>query len=182
MLSTKTWAQGAFGFLRKTAFLLGGVMIDCKKKRAGNRLDKIPKRKLHVNQLFTIRPSFGYRGCPDIQEASELAKNTKQGATSEGCPARPMGVSFPKCHTSCKLNVDGVRGVQMGPGAMVLTQKIISICFKSSVSKFSFSQSSGAVLIKILRIFCAISQFPQTMMTIAGLHEPIEVFLSFTFN
>ncbi len=40
----------------------------------------------------------------------------------EGCPARFIGVLDPNVATCCSSNVDGIRGVQMGPGATPFTR------------------------------------------------------------
>jgi hypothetical protein len=52
---------------------------------------------------------------------SALAKNTKQVATSLGCPALPMGVEWNPSKSSLVI-VDTTNGVQMGPGATALTR------------------------------------------------------------
>ena len=45
-----------------------------------------------------------------------------QGATSFGCPGRFIGVFAPNCFTSSAEKVDGINGVQIGPGATPLTR------------------------------------------------------------
>ena len=42
------------------------------------------------------------------------------GATSTGWPGRPRGVLWPKLSTFSAGIVDGMRGVQIGPGATLL--------------------------------------------------------------
>src|SRR5215212_2730728 len=47
---------------------------------------------------------------------------TYTGASSAGCPARPSGVSSPKLATFSSGIVAGISGVQIGPGATLLTR------------------------------------------------------------
>src|SRR5215218_4857315 len=47
---------------------------------------------------------------------------TYTGASSAGCPARPSGVSSPKLATFSSGMVAGISGVQIGPGATLLTR------------------------------------------------------------
>ena len=61
------------------------------------------------------RPAF-------IYEASSLARNTKQGATSLGWPGRFIGVSVPNFATCLASNEAGMSGVQIGPGATAFTR------------------------------------------------------------
>src|SRR5690242_10198530 len=44
------------------------------------------------------------------------------GASSAGCPARPSGTLSPKLFTFSGGIVDGISGVQMGPGATLFTR------------------------------------------------------------
>src|SRR3954469_10288075 len=44
------------------------------------------------------------------------------GASSAGWPARPSGVSEPNCSTFSGGMVDGINGVQTGPGATLFTR------------------------------------------------------------
>src|SRR5687768_8508777 len=73
-------------------------------------------------QPLTTSPPFGCSTWPDMYEASSLARYTNDGATSSGCPTRPIGVSFPNEATLSASNVDGMSGVQMGPGATAFTR------------------------------------------------------------
>jgi len=57
-----------------------------------------------------------------VQEESSEARNTKQVATSSGSPARPKGVSEPNVATSLAGKVEGISGVQIGPGATAFTR------------------------------------------------------------
>src|SRR4051794_36079772 len=43
-------------------------------------------------------------------------------ANSRGCPARPNGVSAPKLFTFSGGMVEGINGVQIGPGATAFTR------------------------------------------------------------
>jgi hypothetical protein len=61
-----------------------------------------------------------------MYEESSEARKTKQVATSSGSPARPSGVSEPNVATSFAEKVDGIRGVQIGPGATALTRIFFS--------------------------------------------------------
>src|SRR6266576_3490688 len=61
-----------------------------------------------------------------MYEESSDARNTKLGAISSGCPARPSGTSEPNVSTSLAGNVDGMSGVQTGPGATPLTRMHLS--------------------------------------------------------
>src|SRR5690606_12195002 len=73
-------------------------------------------------QPFTTSPPLGCSTCPVMYEASLLARKTKQGATSAGWPALPMGASVPNSATCLGLKVEGISGVQMGPGATAFTR------------------------------------------------------------
>jgi hypothetical protein len=52
-----------------------------------------------------------------MYDESSDARNTKLGAISSGWPGRPNGTSEPNVSTSFAGNVDGMSGVQIGPGA-----------------------------------------------------------------
>jgi hypothetical protein len=52
--------------------------------------------------------------------------NTKLGAISSGWPGRPSGTSEPKVSISFDGKVDGMSGVQIGPGATPLTRMPLS--------------------------------------------------------
>ena len=70
----------------------------------------------------TTVPPFGCNICPLIYDASSLARNTKHGATSFGCPARFIGALLPCLAVFSASNEAGIRGVQIGPGATALTR------------------------------------------------------------
>ncbi len=54
-------------------------------------------------------------------ESSE-ARKTYLGATSSGWPGRFSGMSAPKLANFFSSNVDGISGVQIGPGATPFTR------------------------------------------------------------
>jgi hypothetical protein len=62
-----------------------------------------------------------------MYEESSEARKTKLVAISSGSPARPSGVSEPKVATSSAGNVEGMSGVQIGPGATAFTRIFLSI-------------------------------------------------------
>ncbi len=57
-----------------------------------------------------------------MYEESSQARNRKHGATSFGWPGRFIGVSAPKLFTLFSSKVDGISGVQIGPGATPWTR------------------------------------------------------------
>src|SRR5947209_8665990 len=73
-------------------------------------------------QPLTISPPLGWRICPEMYEESSEARKTKQVATSSGWPGRPIGTSWPNFATLSGGNVEGIKGVQIGPGATPLTR------------------------------------------------------------
>src|SRR5829696_6108901 len=77
-------------------------------------------------QLSVGSPPFGCRKLPVMYDESSQARNRKHGATSFGCPGRFMGVLAPKLLTLSSSKVDGMSGVQIGPGATPLTRMPLS--------------------------------------------------------
>src|ERR1051326_2713859 len=71
---------------------------------------------------FTTVPPFGCSTWPVMNEESSDARNTYEGAISSGSPARLRGTSAPNFSTFSGGNVDGIRGVQTGPGATAFTR------------------------------------------------------------
>ena len=56
-----------------------------------------------------------------MYEAPSEAKNTYALANSTGCPSLPKVVVLPNSEISSALKEDGIKGVQIGPGATVFT-------------------------------------------------------------
>ena len=56
-----------------------------------------------------------------MKEAPWLAKNTYASASSTGCPALFKAVLEPNLEISLAVKVDGIKGVQIGPGATAFT-------------------------------------------------------------
>ena len=71
---------------------------------------------------IVISPPLGCSTCPVIYEASSLARNRKEVATSFGSPARFIGVSLPNSETSFLERVEAISGVHIGPGATAFTR------------------------------------------------------------
>src|SRR5205823_957388 len=63
---------------------------------------------------------------PEMWLASSEASSTKAGATSAGCPARLSGTCWPKLPTCSAGMVEGISGVQMGPGATLWARMPLS--------------------------------------------------------
>lgn len=74
-----------------------------------------------------MTPPLGCKLCPEMKLLSALAKNTKQVATSLGCPGRPIGLVNSFCAFS--FMVAGMSGVQIGPGQTALTRMPCEICW-----------------------------------------------------
>lgn len=72
---------------------------------------------------LTTTPPLGCKHCPEMKLLSGLARNTKQVATSLGCPGRPIGTAW-NCSMAEVFIVDGIRGVQT-VGRLVSNQRII---------------------------------------------------------
>src|SRR5881398_2459630 len=75
---------------------------------------------IHDTAAIRMQHLAGYVG-----ESSE-ARNTKQVATSSGSPSRLSGVSEPNVATSLAGKVEGISGVQIGPGATAFTRIFLS--------------------------------------------------------
>lgn len=69
---------------------------------------------------FTMTPPLAWMTCPDNWKESVDARNTTQVAISEGWPGRPMGLV--NCLIASVDMVEGIRGVQTGPGATAFTR------------------------------------------------------------
>lgn len=67
-------------------------------------------------------PPVTPRHVPEMQLASSEASSTKAPASSAGWPGRPNGVSLPKASTFPGGMVEGMSGVQIGPGATLFTR------------------------------------------------------------
>src|SRR4051794_4453054 len=78
-------------------------------------------------QPLTTLPPLGWSTWPAMYDESSEARNRKHFATSCGCPGRFIGTSLPKVSTFSAGNVDGIKGVQIGPGATALTRIPFSI-------------------------------------------------------
>lgn len=75
----------------------------------------MPGRVLVLVELaihpLTTTPPLGCKHCPDMKLLSWLARNTKQVATSLGCPGRPIGTEL-NCSMAESNMVEGIRGVK----------------------------------------------------------------------
>src|SRR5829696_2596495 len=81
-----------------------------------------PIARHRAAQPFTTDPPFGCSTCPVMYDESSEARKTYDGATSSGCPGRWSGTSAPNDATFSSSNVEGISGVQIGPGATALTR------------------------------------------------------------
>jgi hypothetical protein len=75
----------------------------------------------------TITPPLGCKLCPLINPLSLPARNTKQAATSLGCPGLPIGLVNSFCAWS--LMVAGISGVQIGPGHTQFARMPLPTCW-----------------------------------------------------
>ena len=85
-------------------------------------MQKLSKSDSFKKFFYTIVPPFTWITWPVIYLESSLAKYRYAGASSNGWPALFKGVSVPKISTSWALKEEGIKGVQIGPGATALTR------------------------------------------------------------
>lgn len=86
-----------------------------------------PFSYIHPAYEPTCTPPLGCKLCPEIKLLSGPAKNTKQVATSLGCPGLPIG--HVNCSCASLLIVAGISGVQIGPGQTQVTRIPLLSCW-----------------------------------------------------
>src|SRR5215207_9972612 len=69
-----------------------------------------------------VRPPVTPITSPVMYEASGDARNTNAGASSRGCAGQPKSVSAPNFRAFSAGIVEGISGVQTGPGATAFTR------------------------------------------------------------